>query len=97
MSLGEPRCRATASSVAGMINDTTRPIGLTVLSVGMKTVACPRPCWDDGGVDILVHVAGGGASAPSGGFARLTHELWQRTLELTSSERCAWIAESSRR
>ena len=35
-----------------------------------------------GGVDIIVHVAGGGGSAPSGGFARLTPELWQRTLEL---------------
>jgi NAD(P)-dependent dehydrogenase (short-subunit alcohol dehydrogenase family) len=35
-----------------------------------------------GGVDIVVHVAGGGASAPSGGFAKLAPELWQRTLEL---------------
>jgi len=34
------------------------------------------------GVDIIVHVAGGGASAPSGGFAELTPQLWQRTLEL---------------
>ena len=37
---------------------------------------------DRGGVDIVVHVAGGGASAPSGGFAELTPQLWQRTLEL---------------
>ena len=37
---------------------------------------------DHGGVDIVVHVAGGGASAPSGGFAKLTSEQWQRTLEL---------------
>ena len=37
---------------------------------------------DRGGVDIIVHVAGGGASAPSGGFAELTPQLWQRTLEL---------------
>jgi NAD(P)-dependent dehydrogenase (short-subunit alcohol dehydrogenase family) len=35
-----------------------------------------------GGVDIIVHVAGGGASAPSGGFANLTPELWRQTLEL---------------
>jgi NAD(P)-dependent dehydrogenase (short-subunit alcohol dehydrogenase family) len=35
-----------------------------------------------GGVDIIVHVAGGGASAPSGGFAKLTPELWRHTLEL---------------
>src|ERR1700686_1797076 len=34
-----------------------------------------------GGVDIIVHVAGGG-SAPPGGFALLTSELWHRTLEL---------------
>ena len=34
-----------------------------------------------GGVDIIVHVAGGG-SAPPGGFALLTSELWNRTLEL---------------
>jgi NAD(P)-dependent dehydrogenase (short-subunit alcohol dehydrogenase family) len=37
---------------------------------------------DNGGVDIIVHVAGGGASAPSGGFAKLTPELWHQTLEL---------------
>ena len=35
-----------------------------------------------GRIEIVVHVAGGGASAPSGGFAKLTPELWQRTLEL---------------
>ena len=35
-----------------------------------------------GGVDIIVHVAGGAASAPSGGFAKLTPEMWQQTLEL---------------
>jgi NAD(P)-dependent dehydrogenase (short-subunit alcohol dehydrogenase family) len=35
-----------------------------------------------GSVDIVVHVAGGGVSAPSGGFAKLAPELWQRTLEL---------------
>jgi NAD(P)-dependent dehydrogenase (short-subunit alcohol dehydrogenase family) len=35
-----------------------------------------------GGVDIIVHVAGGGASAPSGGFANLTPDLWRQTLEL---------------
>jgi NAD(P)-dependent dehydrogenase (short-subunit alcohol dehydrogenase family) len=35
-----------------------------------------------GAIEIVVHVAGGGASAPSGGFAKLTPELWQRTLEL---------------
>ena len=34
-----------------------------------------------GGVDIIVHVAGGGA-CPSGGFAKLTPEQWRRTLEL---------------
>ena len=37
---------------------------------------------DYGGVDIIVHVAGGGASAPSGGFAKLTPQLWHQTLEL---------------
>ena len=37
---------------------------------------------DYGGVDIIVHVAGGGGSAPSGGFAKLTPELWHQTLEL---------------
>ena len=37
---------------------------------------------DHGGVDIIVHVAGGGASAPAGGFAKLTPEIWLRTLEL---------------
>ncbi len=36
---------------------------------------------DHGGVDIIVHVAGGGASAPAGGFAKLTPEIWRRTLE----------------
>jgi NAD(P)-dependent dehydrogenase (short-subunit alcohol dehydrogenase family) len=36
----------------------------------------------NGGADIIVHVAGGGASAPSGGFAALTPELWYRTLQL---------------
>lgn len=36
----------------------------------------------NGGVDIIVHVAGGGASAPSGGFAALTPELWHHTLQL---------------
>ena len=35
----------------------------------------------NGGVNIIVHVAGGGP-APSGGFAMLTPELWHRTLEL---------------
>jgi NAD(P)-dependent dehydrogenase (short-subunit alcohol dehydrogenase family) len=35
---------------------------------------------DHGGADIIVHVAGGGASAPSG--ATLTPELWHRTLQL---------------
>src|SRR5258705_789410 len=35
----------------------------------------------DGAVQIIVHVAGGGP-APSGGFAMLTPELWNRTLEL---------------
>jgi NAD(P)-dependent dehydrogenase (short-subunit alcohol dehydrogenase family) len=35
-----------------------------------------------GGVDIIVHVAGGAASAPSGGFAKLTPEVWYQTLEL---------------
>lgn len=37
---------------------------------------------DNGGADIIVHVAGGGASAPSGGFATLTPELWHHTLQL---------------
>jgi NAD(P)-dependent dehydrogenase (short-subunit alcohol dehydrogenase family) len=36
----------------------------------------------NGGADIIVYVAGGGASAPSGGFATLTPEIWHRTLEL---------------
>jgi NAD(P)-dependent dehydrogenase (short-subunit alcohol dehydrogenase family) len=36
----------------------------------------------NGGADIIVHVAGGGASAPSGGFAALTQELWHDTLQL---------------
>ena len=36
----------------------------------------------NGGVDIIVHVAGGSGSAPSGGFATLTPELWHRTLQL---------------
>jgi len=35
-----------------------------------------------GGVDIIVHIAGGGGSAPSGGFAKLTPEQWHETLEL---------------
>jgi NAD(P)-dependent dehydrogenase (short-subunit alcohol dehydrogenase family) len=33
-----------------------------------------------GGIDILVHNVGG-SSAPSGGFAALTDELWQRDLD----------------
>jgi NAD(P)-dependent dehydrogenase (short-subunit alcohol dehydrogenase family) len=37
---------------------------------------------DRGGVDIIVHVAGGGASAPAGGFVKLTPELWHHTLQL---------------
>ena len=37
---------------------------------------------DNGGADIIVHVAGGSASAPSGGFATLTPELWHHTLQL---------------
>jgi NAD(P)-dependent dehydrogenase (short-subunit alcohol dehydrogenase family) len=37
---------------------------------------------DSGGVDIIVHVAGGGGSAPAGGFAKLTPELWHQTLQL---------------
>jgi NAD(P)-dependent dehydrogenase (short-subunit alcohol dehydrogenase family) len=37
---------------------------------------------NNGGVDIIVHVAGGGLSAPSGGFAKLTPEQWHQTLEL---------------
>jgi NAD(P)-dependent dehydrogenase (short-subunit alcohol dehydrogenase family) len=36
----------------------------------------------NGGADIIVHVAGGGASAPSGGFAALTQELWHHMLQL---------------
>jgi NAD(P)-dependent dehydrogenase (short-subunit alcohol dehydrogenase family) len=36
----------------------------------------------NGGADIIVHVAGGGASAPSGGFATLTPKLWHHTLQL---------------
>jgi NAD(P)-dependent dehydrogenase (short-subunit alcohol dehydrogenase family) len=36
----------------------------------------------NGGADIIVHVAGGGASAPSGGFATLTPQLWDHTLQL---------------
>jgi hypothetical protein len=43
-------------------------------------------------VDVIVHVAGGGASAPAGGFAKLTPQLWQMTLELNLLERCASIA-----
>jgi NAD(P)-dependent dehydrogenase (short-subunit alcohol dehydrogenase family) len=35
-----------------------------------------------GGVEIIVHIAGGGGAAPSGGFAALTSELWNQTLEL---------------
>src|SRR5258708_3363942 len=34
-----------------------------------------------GGVDIVVHVAGG-SHTPSGGFAALTDDLWRETLEL---------------
>lgn len=34
-----------------------------------------------GGVDVIVHVLGG-SSAPGGGFAALTDELWQRELNL---------------
>ena len=48
---------------------------------------------DHGGVDIIVHVAGGGASAPAGGFAKLTPQLWHQTLELNLLERCASIAD----
>jgi NAD(P)-dependent dehydrogenase (short-subunit alcohol dehydrogenase family) len=36
----------------------------------------------NGGADIIVHVAGGGASAPSGGFAALTQEVWHHPLQL---------------
>jgi NAD(P)-dependent dehydrogenase (short-subunit alcohol dehydrogenase family) len=36
----------------------------------------------NGGADIIVHVAGGGASAPSGGSAALTQELWHHMLQL---------------
>ena len=35
----------------------------------------------EGGVDILVHVAGG-SHTPAGGFAALTDEMWSETLEL---------------
>jgi NAD(P)-dependent dehydrogenase (short-subunit alcohol dehydrogenase family) len=35
----------------------------------------------DGGAEIVVHVAGG-SPAPAGGYATLTPELWQQTLEL---------------
>jgi NAD(P)-dependent dehydrogenase (short-subunit alcohol dehydrogenase family) len=35
-----------------------------------------------GGTDIIVHVAGGRASARSGGFATLTPEIWHHTLQL---------------
>jgi NAD(P)-dependent dehydrogenase (short-subunit alcohol dehydrogenase family) len=48
---------------------------------------------DRGGVDIIVQVAGGGASAPSGGFAELTPQLWQRTLQLNLLGQCASIAD----
>ncbi|MEA2131906.1 MAG: hypothetical protein QOJ85_4797 [Solirubrobacteraceae bacterium] len=34
-----------------------------------------------GGVDIIVHVAGG-APGSSGGFSKLTPDVWQRTLQL---------------
>ena len=36
----------------------------------------------NGGADIIIHVAGGGVFAPSGGFATLTPELWHHTLQL---------------
>ncbi|MFT7834791.1 SDR family oxidoreductase [Saccharothrix sp. BKS2] len=35
----------------------------------------------DGGVDVLVHAAGG-SGAPTGGFAALTDEVWRAELEL---------------
>src|ERR1700751_2751119 len=52
---------------------------LADISTTEGTDAVIAPLIDGGGVDIIVHVAGGAASAPSGGFARLTPELWQQT------------------
>ena len=46
------------------------------------TDAIVKDVADTGGADIIVHVAGGGLSAPSGGFAKLTPELWDQTLQL---------------
>ena len=51
---------------------------------------------DRGGVDIIVHIAGGGASAPSGGFAELTPELWRGRWNSTCWARCASTAAWSR-
>jgi NAD(P)-dependent dehydrogenase (short-subunit alcohol dehydrogenase family) len=63
-----------------------RPVTDDFIAADVATVdgtdTAIRQVLGRGGVEIVVHVAGGGASAPSGGFAKLTPELWQRTLEL---------------
>lgn len=43
-----------------------------------------------GGLDILVNVLGG-SSAPSGGFAALTDEEWDKEFTSISSRRSGWI------
>jgi NADP-dependent 3-hydroxy acid dehydrogenase YdfG len=60
-----------------------QPDGLTgkraLVSGGTRGIGAPiAGRLKGGGVDIIVHVAGGGGSAPSGGFAKLTPELWRR-------------------
>jgi NAD(P)-dependent dehydrogenase (short-subunit alcohol dehydrogenase family) len=63
-----------------------RPVTDDFIAADVATVdgtdTAIRQVLGRGRIEIVVHVAGGGASAPSGGFAKLTPELWQRTLEL---------------
>jgi len=47
---------------------------------------------DLGGVDVIVHVAGGGASAPAGGFASSPHSFGTRRWSSTFWERYASTA-----
>ena len=46
----------------------------------------------NGGADIIVHVAGGGASAPSGGFGRSPQSYGTTPCSSTSSEQYDSIA-----
>jgi NAD(P)-dependent dehydrogenase (short-subunit alcohol dehydrogenase family) len=46
-----------------------------------------------GGIEIIVHVAGGGASAPSGGFAKLHRSCGSERSSSTSWPPSVWTAD----